>query len=467
MRLGIQAAGALHAAHENGIVHRDIKPSNLLLDGNGKLWVTDFGLARRQTDASLDADRRPGGHDALHEPRAGTGAGCLGRPSHGHLLAGGDALRVIDAGAGVSRRRGAGPDPAYRARRASALRQLQPKIPADLETVVLKAMAKRREDRYATAQEFADDLERVLEGKSTVARPPSVLDRTARWAQRHREVVAVAGLIGVLALLGLTASTLLIAREQRKTAQNLALAEKRFREAQDTVERLGTRFAERLASVPGAAPIRQDVLRQTLGYYRGFVEQAKDNPELRADLALTYSKIGTLSAEIGSSADAMDADKQAIQVFQELSVANPRDTDYRRRLGVCQNNLALVLWRSGRTDEARRAFAEAIRLQEEVLGTAKDSGQCLADLALAHGNLGLLQNETGDAEGAAASLARAVALQEQLLGAAPDDPERLRNLAVTLNYLGATVRPAPARQGHRSLRECCRHAEESGGTAAE
>ena len=46
VRLGIQAAGRLHAAHEQGVVHRDIKPSNLLLDGDGKLWVTDFGLAR-------------------------------------------------------------------------------------------------------------------------------------------------------------------------------------------------------------------------------------------------------------------------------------------------------------------------------------------------------------------------------------------------------------------------------------
>ncbi len=208
-------------------------------------------------------------------------------------------------------------------------------------------MAKRREDRYATAQEFADDLQRVLEGKPTVARPPSLLDRTARWAQRHREVVAVAGLIGVLALLGLTAGTLLIAREQRKTAQNFALAEKRFREAQDTVEILAraTRNVWRTCRVP--TQIRQDLLHQTLGYYRGFVEQAKDNPELRADLALTYSKIGTLSAEIGSNADAIDADTQAIQLFQELAAANPRDTDYRRRLGVCQNNLALVLERIG------------------------------------------------------------------------------------------------------------------------
>ena len=220
-------------------------------------------------------------------------------------------------------------------------------------------MSKRREDRYTTAQEFADDLNRVLVGKAPVARPPNMLDRTARWAQRHREVVAVAGLVGLLALLGSMAGTLLITREQQKTAQNLALAEKRFREAQDTVECLGTRYSERLANVTRAdqlPQIRRDLLLQTLDYYRGFVGQAKDNPELRADLALTYSKIGTLSAEIESNADAIDADTQAIRLFRELVAANPRDADYRRRLGVCQNNLALVLCAWGGPTSAAGIF---------------------------------------------------------------------------------------------------------------
>ena len=442
-RLGIQAAAALHAAHENGIVHRDIKPSNLLLDGNGKLWVTDFGLARRQTDAGVTRTGDLVGTLRYMSPEQALGQVALIDHRTDIYSLGATLYELLTL------------EPAFPGDEGPALirhierneprppRQLQPKIPADLQTVVLKAMAKRREDRYATAREFADDLQRVLEGKPTVARPPSLLDRTARWAQRHREVVAVAGLIVVLALLGLTASTLLIAREQQRTAQNFALAEKRFREAQDTVEQLGTRYSERLAKVQGADQIRHDLLNQTLGYYRSFVEQAKDKPALRADLALTYSKIGALSREVGSNADAIAADMRAIELFGELAAANPRDADYRRRLGVCQNNLALALERSGRTDEARRAYAEAIRLQEEVQagtmypGSAEDSGQSIVDLALAHSNLGLLQNATGDVQGAAASLARAVGLQERLLHAAPDNPERLRNLAATLNKLGA------------------------------
>ncbi|MGO9108732.1 MAG: protein kinase domain-containing protein, partial [Thermoguttaceae bacterium] len=437
IRLGIQAAAALHAAHENGIVHRDIKPSNLLLDGNGKLWVTDFGLARRQTDATLTRTGDLVGTLRYMSPEQALGQVALIDHRTDIYSLGATLYELLtlepafpdDGGPALIRQ--------IERSEPRPLRQIQPKIPIDLQTVVLKGMAKRREDRYVTAQEFADDLQRVLEGKSTVARPPSVLDRTARWAQRHREVVAVASLIGLLALLGLTASNLLIAREQHRTAQNFALAEQRFHDAQDTVEHFGMCVWEQLANVPGTAQIRQDLLRRTLGYYRGFVEQANDNPALRADLALTYRRIGKLSAEIGSSADAIDADRQAIQLFQELAAANPRDTDYRRQLGVCQNYLALVLERVGQTDEARRAYAEAIRLQEEVLSTGEDSGQCLVDLALAHANLGRLQNSTGDAAGAAASVARAAGLQEQLLRAAPDDPERLRNLAVTLINLGA------------------------------
>jgi serine/threonine protein kinase/Flp pilus assembly protein TadD len=435
-RLGIQAASALHAAHENGIVHRDIKPSNLLLDGNGKLWVTDFGLARRQTDAALTRTGDVVGTVRYMSPEQALGQVALVDHRTDIYSLAVTLYELLTLEPVFSGDEGPVLIRHIERKEPRPLRQIQPKIPADLQTVVLKGMAKRREDRYATAQEFADDLQRVLEGKPTVARPPSVLDRTARWAQRHREVVTVAGLIGVLALVGLATATLLILREQQNTELNLRLAVKEFQNAQDAVEYLA-RFSDRLVDIPDADRVRQALLRQTLDYFRGFVEQPNDNPELRTLRALAYSRIGSLSRDLGSIADALDADRHAIQLFQELAAADPRKLDFRRRIGVCQNNLALDLEQSGRIDDARRAYAEAIHLQEEVIDAAEDSGQSLADLAKAHGNLGLLQNETGDVESASASFARAVGLQEQLLRAAPDDPERLRDLAVTLNKLGA------------------------------
>jgi len=460
-RLGVQAAAALHAAHESGIVHRDIKPSNLLLDGNGKLWVTDFGLARRQTDVSLTRTGDLVGTMRYMSPEQALGQAALvdHRTDIYSLSATLYELLTLEAAFPGDN----GPALIRHIERDEPRppRQLQPKIPADLQTVVLKGMAKRREDRYATAQEFADDLQRVLEGKATVARPPSLLDRTARWAQRHRQVVAVAGLIGVIALLGLTAGILLIAHEHQKTAesltetkQSLTTVRELTRDALESMVGL-TRISGGLTDVPGTDQVRENLLRQTLEYYQRFVKKAKDDPDLmRPELASTYSRIGVISREIGSIADALEADTRAIQLYQELVAATPGDSENRRLLGVCQNNLGLDLERSGRVDEARVAYAEAIRLENEVLDAAKNPEQidtCRVDLASARGNLGLLQMKTGDLASAKVSIARAAELQEQLLNTATNDPKsyskRLRSLAATLNKLGALDserRPAEA-----------------------
>ena len=92
-RLGVQAAEALEHAHSLGVIHRDIKPSNLIVDAEGRLWVTDFGLARiARDDAGLTQHGRPGGDPAVHEPRAGPRRAGLGRTAGRHLWPGRDAL---------------------------------------------------------------------------------------------------------------------------------------------------------------------------------------------------------------------------------------------------------------------------------------------------------------------------------------------------------------------------------------
>lgn len=202
VRLAIQAAEALDFAHEQGILHRDIKPSNLMLDQQGKLWITDFGLARIEGDPGLTMSG-----DLLGTLRYMSPEQLLGKRvtidqrtdvySLGATLY--EMLALHPAYEGHDRaellRRISFEDPA-------PLRKLDPSIPADLETIVLTAMAHDPQQRYQTAQALADDLGRFLRNEPIVARPPRVSTKITKWARRNRAVAstfAIAFLGGAVA----------------------------------------------------------------------------------------------------------------------------------------------------------------------------------------------------------------------------------------------------------------------------
>lgn len=436
IRLGIQAAEALHAAHEYGVVHRDIKPSNLLLDNEGKLWVTDFGLARFRSDGTLTrsgdvvgtmrymSPEQAAGDTALVDHRTDIYAlavtlyelltlqpAVTGQPTA-------DALRAMDR-----------PEP-------PRLRRIRPDIPKDLETVVRKGMAKARDERYATAQQFADDLQRVLAGEPTVAKPPTFPERAGKWMRRHRRLVASAVCICLLAAGGCALSTLLIARETVKADRNYQRAEKNFRAARDVLDRFGSQLAQRLADVPGAAQVRRQLLAETVQYYREFAEQAANDPQLQADLALTYSKIALLEEDSGSSSAALTAHESARDLYARLAADEPGNREHRRHLALCWNNLARVLARTGRVKEAYSAHNEAIRIQQQLVRESNEDAQCLSDLALSHNNLGLLQTETGETAAADKSFHEAIRLGEQLATRDSTDVPSQRALAASWNNLG-------------------------------
>jgi WD40 repeat protein len=223
---GVQAAEALAYAHARGVVHRDIKPSNLLLDGRGVVWVTDFGLARRLDDAALTHSGQLVGTPRYMSPEQAAAA----KEPVDHRT------DVYSLGATLyelltRRPPFDGPTPLdvvlqILERTPVAPRRLDPKVPRDLETVILKAMARRREDRYQTAQELADDLRRFLAGEPIKARRIGVLGRTARWARRNPAVAGLLAAVFLVKLVGIAVSTFFAveAREQARQADAARVA---------------------------------------------------------------------------------------------------------------------------------------------------------------------------------------------------------------------------------------------------
>jgi hypothetical protein len=98
-------------------------------------------------------------------------------------------------------------------------RKLNRSIPAELETILLKGLEKNPEDRYATAAKLADDLRRLLDDRPILAKPPSLLNKTAKWSRRHRPLVNAAAILLVLATTGLLISNILISRERNQKPQ--------------------------------------------------------------------------------------------------------------------------------------------------------------------------------------------------------------------------------------------------------
>ena len=211
----IAACEALDHAHGCGIVHRDIKPSNLLLDSQDRIWVTDFGLARSQNNLSLT---RSG--DLIGTIRYMSPEQACGRPElvdhrtdiYSLAVTLYEWLTLTPAIAGED-----SPTVLRAIDRAEPVRvsRLLPAAPPDLEIVLRKAMAKERDERYATAKEFANDLRAVIEGRPTVAKPPGALKVTARWLSRRRKLVAALTVALALAATWLLISSLLIVQNSR------------------------------------------------------------------------------------------------------------------------------------------------------------------------------------------------------------------------------------------------------------
>jgi len=439
-RVGLQVADALAHAHGQGILHRDIKPSNLLLDIEGNVWVTDFGLAK---DADADGLTDPGnvvgtvrymaperfrGHSDPESDVYGLGVTLYELLTLRPAFDESDRARLIDHILHAS------PPPP---------RSLDPRIPRDLETIVLKAMAQHPADRYSSARALAEDLGRFRDDRTILARRSSASERLWRWCKRNPALTALGGLAATLTTAIAIISTVAafwLGQSRNKALENLGRAWTAEAQARAEAEHARRSAAESEAVrkfleddlLSAARPEGQEgglgkhaTIRQAVDAARpriasAFQHEPVIEAAVRNTLGLTYLYLGEPDEAIHQHerARALREDK--------LGPDHPETLTTR-------NNLALAYQEVGRTAEAIKLFEATLKQRESKLGPDHP------DTLTSRNNLAAIYHAAGRNDDAIKMQEATLKERESKLG--PDDPNTLisrTNLANAYRAAGRT-----------------------------
>jgi serine/threonine protein kinase len=427
--LGVQVAEALEYAHSQGILHRDIKPSNLLIDAAGTVWVTDFGLAKAADSEELTHTGDVVGTVRYMAPErfqaqadARSDVYALGLTLY-EMLTLRPAFDETDRSKLVAQVMNAEP---------RRLRQVSPEAPRDLETIVLKALARDPARRYPAARELAADLRRFLKNEPIRARRPTLGQRVTKWVRRHPGVAVTGGVSAVLVLLlvivGLVVNDWLIRSQQAWTlraraSESTAVAELHrqlgqtykamvsYEEARDSFEslfRTGSVYAGDLAHIHDNIAVlkvelgwRADALRNYEAA-RALREQlVRDHPgwpQSAQALARTRNSLADLLAELGWTEEALRSYEAARALLEKLVQDYPGSTEYVRDLASTLNKFANFQAKLGQWGDASQSHAAARALREQLVRDHPGASKCALDLGETYCNMGNCLSGSGDVD---------------------------------------------------------------------
>lgn len=452
LRLFQKICSAVQFAHQNLVVHRDLKPANILIAAEGEPKLLDFGIAKLLAADDQHPELTIAGGERL-TPGYASPEQVRGEPvtTVSDVYALGAILYQLLTGVPPHRFATARPLPNELTRVVCDEEVIRPSLAAgpelrrrlrgDLDTIVLRAMAKDPARRYRSAGGLADDLRRYLEHRPVQARPDTFCYRVRKFAARNRTGVAA----GAVMALAIFAGVIGIAWEANR-------ANRRFAEVRQLANSYLFEFDDAIANLPGSTPARRLIVGRALQYLDSLAREAGTDRHLQLELADAYLKVGDVqgkpyTANLGDTDGAIGSYNKAAQIAERLTGGDGSDSEACSVLAQAHENLGIVHCRLNRTDEATRHHDQALRLGQAALGQNPPDADKWKRIVVRN-RLGLgdaimagnhLHADTPHYRAALDHYREALPIAEQLVGRGSDNPAEPYRLMQTCARIAAML----------------------------
>ena len=448
LELLCQVCAAVQHAHQRGVIHRDLKPSNILVDERGQPKVLDFGVAR-VTDADLqhatlrtDAGQVVGTLQYMSPEQASGDSSLLDTRADIYALGMlGFELLTGQLPYDVSRLTIAEATRVIREVEPAAPGELRAELRGDLETILLKALEKDKERRYASAADLAADIQRHLRHEPIEARPPSAAYKLAKFASRNRPLLAALIVIAA-SLITATAVSLNYAWSAEKQ-RDIALAQKtRAQERLEDVRALANTLVfdvhDSIAPLAGATPVRERLVATALAYLSKLRDQASDDLRVLADVAGAYRRVGDIQGHprrpnLGRTEDALASYAQSLELHEQLITSGFDVAANTLAKAELLQRIGAIRTATGQHGEALEVYAQSATLLE---GLAASDPRAMSAVSSAQALVGSTLEDMGRPEEALLAYQRVFDSAAALAAADPGNMGLQRDLSISCNEVG-------------------------------